>query len=87
MKDISQFPVRQNQCSTCPFLQERMKSAKYRDPELVSRLQVQVLTTASHICHHESLEGEEATHLCRGARDYQNEILSRLELIKSTGSR
>ena len=81
MKDVSNFPVRPNKCSTCPF---RMKNGKYRDPQLVSRLQVQVLTTASHICHHQSLEGEEATYLCRGAKDYQLEILGRLELIKST---
>ena len=77
MKDVSQFPVRKIKCSTCPF---RMKNGKYRDPRLVSRLQVQVLTTASHICHHEALlsdekrdralEEEEATHLCRGAKNY-----------------
>ena len=81
MKDVSQFSVRQTKCSTCPFLQESNNNGKCRDPELVSRLQVQVLTTASHICHHESLEGEEATHLCCGARDYQDEIFNRL--IKS----
>ena len=46
VKDVSNFPVRANKCSTCPF---RMENGKYRDPELVSRLQIQVLTTASHI--------------------------------------
>ena len=81
MKDISNFKVRPNKCSTCPFI---LKNGKYRDPELASRLQVQVLTTASHICHHEALEGKESNYLCKGAKDYQNEILGRLELIQSS---
>lgn len=75
MKDVSQFLVRQNKCSTCPF---RMKNGKYRDFELVSRLQAQVLTTANHICHHEALQGKESNYICRGAKDYQLEIYNRL---------
>lgn len=44
MKDVSNSPVRKVKCATCPFI---LKNGKYRDPELVSRLQVQVLTTAT----------------------------------------
>ena len=83
MKDVSQFAVRPNKCSTCPF---RIKNGKYRDPELASRLEVQILSGVNHICHHEALKGRESTHICRGAKDYSEEILYRLELIKSTGS-
>ena len=82
MKDVSQFPVKKIKCSTCPF---RMKNGKYRDPQLVSRLQVQMLSKGiNHICHHEALEGEEATHLCCGAKDYQSEIFHRLGCLEET---
>lgn len=50
---------------------------------LVSKIQQQCLTEASHICHHPRLEGKSETHLCRGARDYQNTMFYRLGVLES----
>ena len=81
MKDVSNFPVRPNKCSTCPFL---IENGKRRDPELASRLEIQMLAQGiQHICRHESLEGKKSSYICRGAQDYVDEIQGRLELMKS----
>ena len=79
MKDISNYPVRPNKCSTCPFL---IENGRRRDPDLASRLEIQMLAQGlNNICHHESLEGKKNTHICRGAKDYQEEIQARLNRL------
>ena len=79
MKDISNYPVRPNKCSTCPFL---IKNGKRRDPDLASRLEIQMLAQGiQHICRHESLEGKKGKYICRGAKDYQEEIQARLNRL------
>ena len=79
MKDISNYPVRPNKCSTCPFL---IENGRRRDPDLASRLEIQMLAQGlNHICHHEALEGKKNTHICRGAKDYQEEIQARLNRL------
>lgn len=35
-----------------------------------------------HICHHQTLNNKSATHLCRGARDFQLQIFHRLGLLE-----
>ena len=79
MKDISQFPVMKTQCATCLFRTD--EKGKYRDTELLARLQVQCLSEASQICHHPNLEDKKTTHLCRGAGDYQLEIFHRIGIL------
>lgn len=78
---INTFPVMKTQCQTCPFRSD--STGNYPDPMLVSKIQQQCLTTASQICHHPRLMGKPETHLCRGARDFQNTIFYRLGVLES----
>lgn len=71
----------QNQCATCPFRTD--STGRHPDPMLVHRIQQQCLTEASQICHHPRLMGKPETHLCRGARDFQNTIFYRLGILES----
>jgi hypothetical protein len=66
------MPVMAQQCATCPFKV---------DPELAARVLSRTLFRASQICHHPALHGKRETHLCRGARDAQLELLYRMGLI------
>jgi len=71
-QDITNFPVMQKKCSSCPFKENEY--GKYNCPELVERIQKDVLQEASQICHHPRLSNNEQTHLCRGARNFQLQI-------------
>lgn len=80
-KKITNFPVMPAKCSTCPF---RVNDhGRHVDPMTVSRIQADVISKASQICHHPTLSGKKETHLCRGARDYQIEIFYRLGFLES----
>ena len=70
--DISDYPVMKRRCKTCPF--NKNKEDCYNDPKLVDRIKRDGLTDASQICHRPALSGQRETHLCRGARDFQQEI-------------
>jgi hypothetical protein len=69
------------QCPTCPFRTDQ--SGRHPDVALVNRIQADMLTRASQICHHPALRGHRETHLCRGARDYQLMIFHRLGVIEA----
>lgn len=79
--NVKNWPVMQAQCPTCPFRTDAR--GRHADPELVGRIQTQILTEASQICHHPSLSGQRETHLCRGARDFQLMIFHRLGVLKA----
>ena len=81
MKRINNYPVMSEMCKTCPFRED--KSGRYKDVRLVSRIQYQVMSEASQICHHPRVSGHAETHLCRGARNYQLTIFYRLGVIKA----
>ena len=80
-QDITNFPVMQEKCSSCPFKED--EQGRCQSPELVTRIQQDVLTEASQICHHPRLSGKEETHLCRGARDYQLQIFHRIGFLEA----
>lgn len=79
MQEVCNFPVMGAQCPTCPFRIDAR--GRHPDPQLVNQIQLRCLTKASQICHHPRLQGKPETHLCRGARNYQIEILHRLGLL------
>jgi hypothetical protein len=70
-----------SKCKTCPFNVD--ENGRHVDEKMVSRIQVQVITEAGQICHHPRLHNKPETHLCRGAYDFQQEILSRLQGLKN----
>lgn len=66
------WPVMKAKCSTCPFA---------NDPELAQAVLDRTLFQSSQICHHPALHGKKETHLCRGQRDVQLELLARMGMI------
>jgi hypothetical protein len=71
--NVKDWPVMRAQCASCPFrVDER---GRHPDLQLVGRIQMQVITRASQICH--EVEG----YLCRGGRDYQLMIFHRLGVL------
>jgi hypothetical protein len=74
--NVKNWPVMDQCCPTCPF-------RTMNDPLLVAEIQRRVLTEGSQVCHHPRLHGGKQTHLCRGARDFQLIIFSRLGVIEN----
>ena len=60
-------------CATCPFREGG-------DAALRASVESRLLS-ASQICHHPRLNGHKETHLCRGARDFQLQLLHRLGFL------
>lgn len=77
--DISGYPVMAKQCATCPFRTD--EHGRHPDGALVAKIQQRCLTEASQICHHPTMSGQPQTHICRGARDFQLQILYRIGLL------
>ena len=69
------------QCPTCPFREQA--DGRVLDPDLKARVERQVLSEASQICHHPSLKGKPETHLCRGARDLQLRLFHSIGFIEA----
>jgi hypothetical protein len=61
-------------CKTCPF-------GEQGDPQLAAAVLDRTLFQSSQICHHPALDGKRETHLCRGQRDHQLELLYRMGLL------
>jgi hypothetical protein len=61
-------------CKSCPF-------GEQGDPQLAAAVLDRTLFKSSQICHHPSLDGKPETHLCRGQRDVQLELLYRMGLL------
>jgi len=74
-RDVSNMPVMQSNCETCPF-------GPNGDPHLRATVEARVISTASQTCHHTgSIHGKPDTHLCRGARDFQIQIFYRMGIL------
>jgi hypothetical protein len=74
-RDTAGWPIMQAKCRTCPFGE---------NGDLMVRAGVEErLLTFSHsqICHHPAISGKKETHLCRGGRDFQLQILARLGFL------
>lgn len=61
-------------CSTCPFGMDG-------DHRLANEVLNRTIGKASQICHHPALSGKKETHLCRGARDVQLNVLCAMGLL------
>lgn len=56
-------------CASCPF-------GPKGDPEIRESVTDRIMKFEnSQICHHPVLHGKKETHLCRGARDLQLQVL------------
>ena len=73
MRNVKNWPVMKSLCASCLF-------QKNGDTQLRASIEARVFSN-SQICHHPVLKGNKETHLCRGSRDYQLEILYRLGMI------
>lgn len=81
MKDITNWRPRRKKCPSCPFRTD--SAGRHPDPALVNKIQTQVLTHSSQICHHPRIHGEDEFELCRGARDFQLTLFYRLGHIEA----
>lgn len=78
---VTDLPIMPTKCSTCPFHTD--ENGRHLHPELVAGIQKRILSHCSQICHHPKLHGREETHLCRGARDYQQIIFYCLGFVEA----
>ena len=72
-------PIMKANCPTCPFRED----ARQDQRELAESVKARIGFSASQICHHPVLAGSPETHLCRGARDWQLDLLCRMNFIKA----
>lgn len=66
-------PVMKTKCVTCPF-------GPNGDRQVRTSVESRLLQ-ASQNCHHPRAKGKRETHLCRGARDWQLQVMHRLGVI------
>lgn len=75
MRSIKGMPVMPAMCKSCPF-------AEGGDMRLRVAVMDRTGLDHSQLCHHPRTVGKKKeTHLCRGARDHQLELLHRLKFI------
>lgn len=65
-----------HKCSTCPFHEDTPERIELANMVRGRSLQM------SQICHHPRLKGKKESHLCRGARDFQIQILYGMGLLR-----
>jgi hypothetical protein len=65
-----------HKCPACPF-------AEAGNLQLRNNITNRLLIT-NQLCHHPQLKVKAETHLCRGARDWQLEIFTRLGVLPET---
>ena len=75
-----EMPIMSEMCATCPFREDGDDPSEVRNSVMQ-----RVLTEASQTCHSTGIAHgkQHDTHLCRGARDFQLKIFSRLGVIEA----
>jgi hypothetical protein len=68
------------QCRTCVFATD--ERGRWVNPDLAQMVEGRLMQ-CSQICHAPRLKGKKETHLCRGTRDRQIEIMYRLGVIEA----
>jgi hypothetical protein len=71
-----QFPIMKKRCVSCPFNPDG-------DAILRESVLSRTLFQSSQLCHHPILSRRKETHLCRGQRDVQLELLARMGMIEA----
>jgi hypothetical protein len=66
------------QCRTCVFAKK--EDGSWLTPELAKMVEGRMMT-CSQICHSPRLKGKKETHLCRGTRDRQIELMYRIGFL------
>jgi hypothetical protein len=74
----SNMPVMPKQCATCVFAV--CPDGSWLNPELAKMVEGRMMSY-SQICHHPRLYGKKETHLCRGTRDRQIQILYQMGFL------
>lgn len=74
------WPVMAKQCSTCVF--KMYKNGDWVNPDLAQMVDGRLME-CSQICHHPRLYGKKETHLCRGTRDRQIDLIYKLGVISA----
>lgn len=69
------LPTMPTKCKTCPFRDENKCTG------VAESVTKRVLSSGSQICH--STGWPKGTHLCRGARDVQLDVMHKLGVIES----
>lgn len=69
-RDISETPVNQRRCHSCPFNDDGCRDIR-------AKVEARCLTEASQLCH-----GTHNRTLCRGARDFQIQAFHRIGFLK-----
>lgn len=77
MAPVSNLPVMQACCKTCPFL-INPENGRMRDPELANIVIQRNLFNSQQICHGTEGPNRKANNRCKGYYDYAFEIYSRL---------
>jgi len=73
---VKGWPLMKAKCKTCPF-------GTNGDPLLRESVTERLLRfNSSQQCHHPILHGKKETHLCRGGRDLQLQVLANMGLIE-----
>lgn len=76
--NCSEMPVMAKQCSTCVFSTDARGQWVY--PDLADMVEKRMMS-CSQICHAPALKGKKQTHLCRGTRDRQIDILYKMGFL------
>ena len=77
----AQMPVMAKQCPTCVFA-KAPDGKHWLNPELAELVEGRMFE-CSQICHSPRLHGKKETHLCRGTRDRQAEVLFRMGFLEA----
>lgn len=77
--DCSKMPVMPVQCPTCIFT-KTPDGRNWVYPDLAHMVEDRMMS-CSQICHHPALKGKKQTHLCRGTRDRQIDLMYKLGVI------
>lgn len=74
---MNPLPLTAAPCGSCPFGPNGVE-------EVATSVKQRILTQASQTCHSTgAIHGRRDTHLCRGARDFQLQILHRMGLLSA----
>lgn len=74
-------PVMPKQCKTCIF--RRDGNETMLRPERLGEIQAYLIQGVPHLCHTPQVTGTNEEIACRGGRDYQLHIWSRLGMISA----
>tara|TARA_R110000744_G_scaffold195512_2_gene314602 strand:+ start:5800 stop:6087 length:288 start_codon:yes stop_codon:yes gene_type:complete len=76
-RPVSELPVMEKCCKTCPF-KKVGRTLRWQDPKLASAVIERNLFKGQQICHGTETENRKPRNRCRGYWDYSTPIYKRL---------